>query len=154
VASAAFVGFFVDSAFPPGGDGHLVTTDQRGGSARVVLTESTPNAFLRDPRWRPNADDILYVRASYDASNRHLTNSLLVTDASGRTPRAFVTARELTMLAAWTPSGTEIVYVTAEGVAGSVFLLAADGTNERRIQDFGGVPEAQVTWLDLAVLSL
>jgi Tol biopolymer transport system component len=99
-ASAAFVGFFVDSAFPPGGDGHLVTTDQRGGSASVVLTESTPNAFFRDPRWRPNTNDILYVRASYDASNRHLTNSLLVTDASGRTPRAFATSALLTMLAA------------------------------------------------------
>lgn len=154
--SPAFVGAFMEG--PRGGLQYLVTADQQGGSAKTVVTgtASDGNTFFAQPRWRPGSDDILYVRTQADTTVQPLrtTSTLFVTDASGRTPREIKKIEYSRLLAAWSPDGRDIVYVEGLGVAGSVHLIAPDGTNDRVVQAFGGAPESYLDWIDLAVLGL
>lgn len=151
-ASPAFVGAFMEG--PHGGAQYIVTADQQGHGAQPIVTGAAEGStYFLVARWRPGSNDILYVRTSVDVTGS-LTNALFLTDASGRAPRAVVTRREGTMLAAWTPDGRDIVYFSGQGVAGGLFLVAPDGTNERRIQTFGGAPESRMEGLQLAVLAL
>lgn len=156
VGSPAFVGAFMEG--PRGGLQYLVTADQQGGDARVALTGTADdgNTFFAQPRWRPGSDDILYVRTSVDGTvaGAPLVSRLFVTDASGRTPREIMKTSRQQFHAAWTPDGRDIVVVRGLGVAGSVHLIAPDGSNERLVQAFGGAPESSMDWIDLVVLGL
>ena len=77
-----------------------------------------------------------------------------MTDANG----TILPARELvrvdvfSLLASWTGDGRQIVYLAASGVTGAFHLMNADGTGDRVLQMFGGVPETRIEWPDLAVL--
>ena len=153
----AFAGAFMEGQY--GGKQYLVTADdQHGGGARdvVVGPANDGNSFFFQARWRPGSNDLLYLRTSADTTVQpvKMTSTLFVTDAGGRTPRAIKTVVYERMIAAWTPDGRDVVFLTGLGVAGAVRLIAPDGTNERVVQAFGGAPESYLEWIDLAVLSL
>ncbi len=156
--SPAYVGAFADTGTGGGRQWSVVTADRRGAGARTIVTDDAGSGsrFFRQPRWRPASDDILYIRVTIEgtAANPQLMSTLLVTDASGRAPREIVRPGPQQLLAAWTPDGRDIVYVRGLGVAGSVHLLAPDGSNDRVVQAFGGAPESYLDWIDLAVLGL
>jgi len=114
---------------------------------------SAANAYFLYARWRPGSDEILYARWTADASGQNPSTTLLVTDATGRAPREVLTTHEPTY-AAWTSDGRDLVVLEGLGVAGGLRLVAPDGSNVRVVQAYGGAPEAQIDWLDLAVLRL
>ena len=152
----AFAGAFMQG--PHGGAQLIVTADQQGANADTVVTGSAldGNTFFAQARWRPGSDDLLYVRTSVEGQTGTLVSSIYVTDAGpgGRAPREIRTVRFERVTAAWSPDGRDVVYLEGLGVAGSVHLIAPDGSNDRVAQAFGGAPEGKMDWLDLAVLSL
>ncbi len=158
----AFVGAFADS--PNGGRRSLVTADdERGGGARTVRSGTELNTYFAAARWRPGSNDVLYVELFQDPNVQLVggspaapknTRTVYATDESGRTPRAVVSKVYSSLFAEWTHDGRDIVYVDGLGVAGSVHLIAPDGTNDRVVSAYGGAPESKMDWLDLAVLAV
>jgi hypothetical protein len=162
VGAPAFVGGFAQSS--QGGEQILLTAaDQQGSGAREIVRETPLNTYFGGARWRPGSNDILYVKLFQDPNVEIVGGSpaapknmrtIYVTDASGRAPKAVATKVYENVVAAWSPDGRDIVYLSGQGVSGALVLIAPDGTNERVVQAWGGAPESVGDWLDLAVLSL
>jgi dipeptidyl aminopeptidase/acylaminoacyl peptidase len=166
VGTPAFVGGFARSSH--GGEQILLTAaDQHGAGAREIARETPLNRYFGGARWRPGSNDILYVKLFQDPNVEIVggsptapknTRTIYVTDASGRAPKAVATKVYENVyenvVAAWSPDGRDIVYLSGQGAAGALVLIAPDGTNERVVQAWGGAPESVGDWLDLAVLSL
>ncbi|HUQ42476.1 MAG TPA: hypothetical protein VM052_08240 [Candidatus Limnocylindrales bacterium] len=152
VGTPAFVGALMQG--PYGSAAYLVTAGTDGSGSRDIVTDTTGhNSAFQGARWRPGSNDILYTRWEAGAGGSPTWN-IFVTDSSGRAPRVIATRRDMTLLAAWTADGRDVVGLSATGVGGGLFLVAPDGTNERQIFSFGGAPESRTEWLQLAVLSL
>jgi len=149
----AFVGAFAEGR--GGGEQRLVTAqDERGNGGKVIVRgASAANAYFLYARWRPGSDEILYARWTADAAGQNASTTLYVTDASGRSPREIITSH-IPMFAAWTPDGRDVVVLEGQGAGGGLRLVAPDGSDQRVVQGYGGIPEARVDWLDLAVLRL
>ena len=161
-SSPAFVGAFARSGLGDDGPFYIDTADQQGQNARDVITSTVGTSFLGQARWRPGSNDFLYRATTVDQARGRMTVTLQVSDASGRAPRQIV-AREspfnavvgaVAFFAAWTPDGRDVVYLWGQNVVGELHLVAPDGSNDRLIQGFGGAPEAEIDWIDLAVLFL
>ena len=160
--SPAFVGGFAQSS--NGGDAVLLTAaDQRGAGAREIVRDSALNTYFGGARWRPDSSDLLYVKLYQDPNVERVggsptapknTRTVYVTDVDGHSSKAVVSKVYVNVVAAWSPDGRDIVYMQGEGVAGSLHLIAPDGSNDRVVQAWGGIPETVEDWLDLAVLSL
>ena len=142
-----FVGVFIESA--RGGTQTIEIADGIASSQRVVVRTATANTLLERPRWRPGSDDILYTQTSLGTGPR--IAQLMVANARAGAPRQ-VNSNQQPLYAEWTPSGGEIVWVEASGVAVAVRLVGADGSGERTIYGTGGVPEAQVITVDFGTL--
>ena len=156
VGTPAFVGAFSDE--PPGTRSYIITgDDQLGTVTRTIVTgAANPNLRFDQARWRPGSNDILYVSELLegDQTSQKRTYTVYLTDAMGRTPRAIKKVEFQRTFAAWTADGRDVVVLSGLGVGGMLLMIAADGSNERVIQGFGGAPEAQPEWIDLVVLSL
>lgn len=161
LAPPAFVGGFAQSA--NGGDQYLVVADgQDGSNATALKTDRASNTYWGWARWRPGSSDSLFIGLFQDPNTPIVGGSpaaplntrtiYVVTSRVPPNPIKKVTYSSL--FAAWTPDGADIVYVEGLGVAGTVHIIAPDGSNDRIVQAFGGVPEGNRTWLDLAVLAL
>lgn len=150
-ARPAFVAALAEG--PRGGRQFIeVADDETGSNARdVVIGDATDgNTFFHQARWRPGTNDILYVRSHSDPTA--VRRTLLVGDAVGTTPREIKTSTDPAFFAAWTPDGRDILYLDGLGVAGALHLIAPDGTNDRVLQAWGGVPESAKDWVDLAAV--
>ena len=101
-------------------------------------------------RWRPGADDILYVSVTGDPPGQPSTSEILVTPSTRAAPRSVIRAPEQ-ILAAWTPDGARIVYFQGRGFGG-IWMVRPDGSDRQGLAGFGGVPEANIHQLDLAVV--
>jgi hypothetical protein len=144
----------------------IVARDQFASGPYVFTRGSASNTTFGSARWRPSgADDFLYISTVIDPNPPTV----------GGTPAAPQTIRRIylgnaqgvihpdnvvkqvtysSLYAAWTPDGRDIVYLQGLGVGGSLHLIDPGGSNDRVVQVWGGAPEADKTWLDLAVLSL
>jgi len=147
----AFVGAL--QVNPEKGDQSIVVADDGlGRTSRVLLTrpQQTGGDLLERARWRPGADDILYVSVTGDASGQPSTNEIVVTPSTRAAPRSVIRAPEQ-VLAAWTPDGARIVYFQERGFGG-MWMVRPDGSDRQGLASFGGVPEANLRRLDLAVV--
>lgn len=165
-ASPAFVGGFSESA--NGGAPYVIVgKDQLASSPYIFSRGSTANTTFGSARWRPSgADDFLYVSTVVDPNPPTVGG----TPAAPQTVRRIYTGnaqgvinpdrrvvKEVTyssLFAAWSPDGRDVVYLEGLGVGGSLHLIDPSGVNDRVVQVWGGIPELDKTWLDLAVLSL
>ncbi len=150
-ARPAFVAALAEG--PRGGRQFIeVADDETGSNARdVVIGNVTDgNTFFHQARWRPGTNGILYVRSHSDPTV--VTRTLFVSDAAGTTPREIKTVSYAAFFATWTPDGRDILYLEGLGVAGTLHLVAPDGTNDRVVGAWGGAPESAKDWVDLAAV--
>ncbi|HEX9306859.1 MAG TPA: protein TolB [Anaeromyxobacter sp.] len=101
----------------------LVLFDADGRNPRVLLSE---RSILLTPSWRPDGKEILLT--SYRAGRPELW-SLRLQD------RAFRRVGQVTnaMGGVYSPDGTHIAFTATEGGNSDVWLMAADGSNARRL---------------------
>jgi hypothetical protein len=142
-----FVGVFVESA--RGGTQTIEVADGIARPQQVVVRAPNANILLERPRWRPGSDDILYTQTSLGTGPR--ITQLMVANARTGAPRQ-VNSNQQPLYAEWTPSGDEIAWVDAIGVAVAVRLVRPDGSGERSIFGTGGAPEGQVITVDFGTL--
>ena len=147
-----FVGAFVEQ---PNGSGALPTIAVADGPASPLRTvarlSASPGGTLLRPRWRPAADEVLYLDSPPPSTPGE--HRLLVVDTTSGTSRQVV-AQPFPMFAEWTPDGSSIAWVEANGVAVAVRVVRADGSGERSIYGTGGAPEIQVITVDFGTLRL
>ena len=159
----AFAGTFMEGNY--GGRQYVVIADdQLGGGSRDVVTGAASDAspYFFQARWRPGSNDLLYIESSTrqnppiggTPAAPTVTRTIKVTDASGRRPTTVKSAQFVSLTAAWSPDGRDVVVMFGDGNAGALLLIAPDGTNERPVQSWGGIPESSTEWIDLAVLGL
>jgi len=142
-----FAGVFVESA--RGGVQTLEVADGIATPPRVVVRTANANTLLEHPRWRPGSDDVLYTETPLGTGPR--TAQLRIANARTGIGRQ-VSSNQQPLYAEWTPSGDEIVWVEASGVAVAVRLVRADGSGERTIYGTGGIPEAEVFTVDFGTV--
>lgn len=150
-ARPAFVAALAEG--PRGGRQFIeVAEDQTGSNPRdvVVGTATDGNTFFHQARWRPGTNDILYVRSHSDPTV--VARTLFVSDSVGTTPREIKTVSYAAFFATWTPDGRDILYLEGLGIAGTLHLVAPDGTNDRVVAAWGGIPESAKDWVDLAAV--
>ena len=146
----AFAGSFKEG--PSVDTAQIVVARSNGSNPNVVY--GGPAGFTQ-PRWRPSSDDLLFVVDGFVPDPRTAHRSLVIGSAASTTPRVIVEfPSPHGLLAAWTPSGGEIVYLETQSVMATLHLVAADGSNDRVVEGYGGGPDSEVIWLDLAVLGL
>jgi len=142
-----FAGVFVESA--RGGVQTIEVADGIATPPRVVVRTANASTLLEHPRWRPGSDDVLYTQTPLGIGPR--IAQLMVANARSGVARQ-VGSNQRPLYAEWTPSGDEIVWVEASGVAVAVRLVRADGSGERAIYGTGGIPEAEVITVDFGTL--
>jgi hypothetical protein len=151
----AFVGAFAEG---PLGRQHFIVTaeDQQGRNVRTVATgPANANTYFDQARWRPGANEILYVADTREGTQAapKTTYTVYVADGSGGAPRAVKKIDRERTFAAWTADGKDVVILRGLGATATLVLIAPDGSNERVIQGFALPPGSQVDWIDLAVVS-
>ena len=114
-----------------GGDAERVT-----GGARFSLKPEDHDSdwYDQQPEWSPVEDVIVYRH--YDNTGGGMNLQLL---EPGSEPRALTEARRDVQdtYPTWSPDGSEVAFVRRQGGDVALWVIQADGENERRLVDVG-----------------
>jgi dipeptidyl aminopeptidase/acylaminoacyl peptidase len=99
-------------------------------SQRLITCKPEP---LFAPRWSPDGKWILYSMAI--GGN---TDIYKISSAGGGTPVRLTDAPASTSAASFSPDGTKIVFESDRSGSQQVYVMNADGSNQKRISFFGG----------------
>src|SRR5215217_2184876 len=106
------------------GDTVEVMTASMGGASSALLGLGN---FAPYPVWSPDGSKVAFGRGrDYD------TVGLAVANADGSDIRA-VGDRPIRGTMSWSPDGTRIAYVGSDRIGSPVYVVNADGTNEREV---------------------
>jgi Tol biopolymer transport system component len=105
-----------------------------GGAPQSVDLGSASDAF---PDVSPDGRQIAFTRTDQDAEH------VYIAPVGGGTPR-LLTSSPATV-PRWSPDGRQIAFGANRGGTGGIFVIDADGRNERRVTTTGGWP---VWWPD------
>ena len=111
------------------GTGIVLTDDQRDWT--VLIQENEPLVGHLYPAWAPDGTKIAFVRWDLELDLREL----YVMDADGGNLTRLLNAPDDDVFVpAWSPDGRFIVYdFTPQGQQGSIHVIRADGSDERRL---------------------
>ena len=134
----------------------FVRTGRRGGSAIFVigvngrgLTRLTTYAPNYDrPTWSPDGRKILFNSYSDPHPGKSANVFTIRPNGTGLTQLTQITGGEINAFGAqWSPDGTQILYHKAGPGLSDLFLLDADGSNERQLTHLGPmVDPGAVDW--------
>ena len=96
-----------------------------------LITESRNPTFA--PRWSPDGKWILYSMAI--AGN---TDIYKISTAGGGTPQKLTDSSGLDVGGSFSPDGSKIVFESDRSGSQQIYVMNADGSNQRRISFFGG----------------
>lgn len=89
--------------------------------------------------WSPDGTELLYVANHYDEATGTNTNETFIARLDGRPPRQLVATGAGADTARWSPDGETIAFSRLEAAEAGLWLVEADGGNERRIARFDGM---------------
>lgn len=112
------------------GNPRIYVYDIGSGQQRLV-TQSTNPTFA--PRWSPDGQWILYSMAI--AGN---TDIYKVSSAGGGTPVKLTDSPGIDVGGSFSPDGSKIVFESDRSGSQQVYVMNADGSDQRRISFFGG----------------
>lgn len=99
---------------------------------RQTLIARTGNPTLA-PRWSPDGKWVLYSMASGGR-----TDIYRVSSAGGGTPQRLTNGPGINIGGSYSPDGSQIVFESDRSGSQQVYVMNADGSNQRRISFFGG----------------
>jgi TolB protein len=112
------------------GNPRIYVYDLASNTQRLI-TESRNPTFA--PRWSPNGKWILYSMAI--AGN---TDIYKISSAGGGTPVKLTDSPGLDVGGSFSPDGTRIVFESDRSGSQQVYVMNADGSDQKRISFFGG----------------
>jgi len=112
------------------GSPRIYVYDLTTGKQRLI-TQSRNPTFA--PRWSPDGRWILYSMAS--AGN---TDIYRITSAGGGTPERLTNTPGINVGGSYSPDGSKIVFESDRSGSQQIYVMNADGTNQRRVSFFGG----------------
>jgi Tol biopolymer transport system component len=140
-----------NAVYAPDGS-RLAFVSERAGNAELYtmradgtgLKRLTEEFALDDhPSWSPDGRRIAFVSTRESAEKPGMAwNAVYVMDAGGGSPKRLTPAGAADYSPAWSPSGDLIALASGSGEAGGtdLFVMAADGTDRRRVCTNGGWP--------------
>ena len=102
-----------------------------GSGRQTLITESQNPTFA--PRWSPDGRWILYSMAV--AGN---TDIYRIGSGGGGSPQKLTDAPGIDVGGSYSPDGTRVVFESDRSGSQQVYVMNADGSNQRRISFFGG----------------
>lgn len=102
------------------------------GTNRQTLIVRTGNPTLA-PRWSPDGKWVLYSMASGGR-----TDIYRISSAGGGTPQRLTNGPGINIGGSYSPDGSQIVFESDRSGSQQVYVMNADGSNQRRISFFGG----------------
>lgn len=109
-----------------------------GTGSQTLITASTNPTFA--PRWSPDGRFILYSMAI--AGN---TDIYKISSAGGGTPQKLTNSPGIDVGGSFSPDGSQIVFESDRSGSQQIYVMNADGSNQRRIS-FGGGRYATPEW--------
>jgi len=85
------------------------------------------------PRWSPDGKWVLYSMAKGGT-----TDIYRISSAGGGTPQRLTNGPGINIGGSYSPDGTQIVFESDRSGSQQVYVMNADGSNQRRISFFGG----------------
>jgi TolB protein len=104
--------------------------DLAGGKQRLISQNKSPTFA---PRWSPDGRWILYSMAT--GGN---TDIYKISSAGGGTPQRLTNTPGINIGGSFSPDGSKIVFESDRSGAQQVYVMNADGSDQKRISFFGG----------------
>ncbi len=99
---------------------------------RQTLIARTGNPTLA-PRWSPDGKWVLYSMAKGGT-----TDIYRISSAGGGTPQQLTSGPGINIGGSYSPNGSQIVFESDRSGSQQVYVMNADGSNQKRISFFGG----------------
>ena len=123
------IAFTSDRAGP--GDIYVANSD---GSDVVTLTQTSGGDF--DPAWSPDGTRIAFATEGADGNNE-----IVSVAADGSDLRQLTDAEDDSFMPAWSPDGASIAFATNRDGDVEVYVMNADGTNQRNLTRSPGLQD-------------
>ncbi len=102
-----------------------------GSGRQTLVTESQNPTFA--PRWSPDGQTILYSMAVNGN-----TDIFRIPATGGGTPRRLTDGPGIDVGGSFSPDGSQVVFESDRSGSQQIYVMGADGANQRRISFFGG----------------
>ena len=112
------------------GSPRIYVYDVDKGTQRLITQNRNPTFA---PRWSPNGQWILYSMAS--AGN---TDIYRIPASGGGTPQRLTNTPGINIGGSYSPDGSKIVFESDRSGSQQVYVMNADGSDQKRISFFGG----------------
>jgi len=112
------------------GNPRIYVYDLESNSQRLITQSQNPTFA---PRWSPDGKWILYSMAT--AGN---TDIYKIASAGGGTPVRLTDSPGIDVGGSFSPDGTKIVFESDRSGSQQIYVMNADGSDQRRVSFFGG----------------
>lgn len=134
------------SSYRDGSEGIYAMNADGTGVNRIARYED-PDFFVRELTWSPDGAKIAFTGTTESDSGESNDVYVASADGSGQTARltdgAGATYNECP---SWSPDGSKIAFTSSTGGNYEVFVMDADGTDERNLTDSADASEYRAAW--------
>jgi TolB protein len=113
-----------------GGKPMIYVMDRDGSNLRALTHEGD---YYGSPAWSPKGD-----RVAYTAMDEGNNMNIMTISPDGKDPAKLTTGAGSNENPSWSPDGRHLVFMSTRTGSPEIFMMNADGTNQKRISFSGG----------------
>ena len=113
-----------------GGKPMIYVMDRDGSNLRALTHDGD---YFGSPSWSPKGD-----RIAYTAMDEGNNMNIMTISPDGKDPAKLTTGSGSNENPSWSPDGRHIVYMSTRTGSPEIFMMNADGSNQKRISFSGG----------------
>lgn len=114
-----------------GGKPLIYVMDRDGSNLRALTHEGD---YFGSPAWSPKGDRIAYTSMGDEGNNLNI----MTISPDGKDPAKLTTGAGSNENPSWSPDGRHIVFMSTRTGSPEIFMMNADGSNQKRISFSGG----------------
>lgn len=113
-----------------GGKPMVYVMDRDGSNLRAITHDGD---YYGSPSWSPKGD-----RIAYTAMDEGNNMNIMTISPDGKDPKKLTTGAGSNENPSWSPDGRHIVFMSTRTGSSEIFMMSADGSNQKRISFSGG----------------
>lgn len=114
-----------------GGNPMIYVMDRDGSNLRAITHGGT---YFGSPSWSPKGDRIAYATIDEGGNNMNI----MTISPDGKDPLKLTSGTGSNENPSWSPDGRHIAFMSTRTGGSEIFMMRADGTNQKRISFSGG----------------